>query len=471
MKYKVLKAIEKYNLINSKDNIVLGLSGGPDSLALFYVLKELQENLDFTLHAAHVNHLIRGEESDKDEEYVMNICKRYNIPFYSRKIDVKRYAKEHRLSEEEAGREIRYNFFNNILNKLGKGKIAVAHNKNDQAETVIMRFMRGTGIDGLKGMDYQNGNIIRPLLGVTRDEIERFCKDVGIEPRIDKTNLEPIYGRNKIRLELIPYMEENFNKSIIDTLFRMSRIIKTDSDFLYQYSLDIFKDVVINKENNKVCLDIEKIAKLHKSIQSRILRLSIEEVIKSLKGIEEKHINDIIELISKKNTGKKLDISNDVQVRISYNKLIIEKNTNKSSVNKYRYKIKINDSIYIQELNSFLRAQMININEVDLDNKTRFIRYFDYDKIKGDLLIRNRKPGDRFIPLGMNGNKKIKDFFIDEKIPREERDKIPIIQDDENILWIVGYRMSELYKITKDTKKVLLLEYKKLKEELYETGY
>ncbi|HLR36336.1 MAG TPA: tRNA lysidine(34) synthetase TilS, partial [Tissierellales bacterium] len=211
MEGKVLETIRNYNLIDEGDQVVIGVSGGPDSMALLYILLDIKKVIPFNIYVAHVNHGVRGEAANKDEEFVRNICKDLNFPFYSIKVNMYEYAKDHNMTGEEAGRKLRYDFFKKVLKKHGRGKIAVAHNKNDQAETLIMRFMRGTGIDGLKGIPYKRGNIIRPLLEINRDEIEAYIGENKIDTRLDKTNLEPIYNRNKIRLELMPYIEENFN--------------------------------------------------------------------------------------------------------------------------------------------------------------------------------------------------------------------------------------------------------------------
>lgn len=465
MREQVINTIKTYKLIDKGDNIVIGVSGGPDSMALLYILNEIKKEFEFSLHVAHVNHLIRGEEADLDQEYVREACEKLHLPFYLKRIEIKEYAKKHKLTEEEAGREIRYEFFNSILKKVGKGKIAVAHNKNDQAETLLMRFIRGTGIDGLKGMEYKNGIIIRPLLDTTRDEIEDFCLKKNINPRIDKTNLEPIYGRNKIRLELIPYIRKNFNEGIIDTLFRMSRIMEIESEFLKQYTLSKCEQVIVKESKKIIKVDKKQFFSLHPAIKSRVIRYCIEKINKSLKGIEEKHIKEILNLVHSNVTGKMINIPKNIRIRINYETFSIEKGGHKSEKTQFKYKININETTHIHELNSSLLAKVSNVNKVDFNNKDDFVKYFDYDKIKGSLYIRNREKGDRFIPLGMKGSKKVKDFFIDEKVPSEKRNYIPLVEDEQNIIWVIGYRMSDVYKITKDTKKVLILEYKTTEEE------
>ncbi|AFS79364.1 tRNA(Ile)-lysidine synthase [Gottschalkia acidurici 9a] len=458
MREIVKNTIINHRLLDKDDNIVIGVSGGHDSMTLLYVLESLKAELNFSIHVAHINHGVRGSESDGDEDYVKNICKNLNVPFYSHKTNMDEYAKKHKLTSEEAGREIRYSFFRKSIKKLGGGKIAVAHNKNDQAETLIMRFIRGTGIDGLRGMEYKNGDIIRPLLDIDRIYIEKYCDDNGIIPRIDKTNFQPIYGRNKVRLELIPYIQKTFNKGIIDTLSRTSTIMKNDSDFLQEYTEDRYREILEKEDKSKIHLNIEKLHSLHQSIKTRVIRYAIERIHGSIKGLEEKHIKDILNLVSSKITGKKINIINNIVVKISYNNLIIEKSEKVEDI-RYNYKLDVNSTINILELGSSIKSKVTSVSSIKIDENNDFIKYFDYDKVKDNLYIRNRIDGDKFRPIGMKGNKKLKDFFIDEKVPRDYRNTIPLVVDEEDILWIVGLRISENYKITSNTKNILVLEY------------
>ncbi|MEW8956858.1 tRNA lysidine(34) synthetase TilS, partial [Clostridium sp.] len=218
---KVRDFVKENNMISKNDKVLVALSGGPDSICLIHILNELKDELGIEILAAHLNHCLRGEDANKDEEYVREFCKSLNIQCYVKRVDINRYAKERALSSEMAGREARYEFFNDLKEEFNINKIAVAHNLNDQAETVLMRLMRGTGIEGLIGIRPVRDNIyIRPILSLNRHEIEAYCEDNKLLPRIDKTNLETIYSRNKVRLELIPYIEKNFNEDIINTLNR-----------------------------------------------------------------------------------------------------------------------------------------------------------------------------------------------------------------------------------------------------------
>ncbi len=464
MKELVRKTIMKYDLIDRFDKVVIGVSGGHDSMTLLYVLESLKEELEFEIVVAHINHGVRGKEADSDEEYVKNISNELGLEFYSYKANMDEYAKQHKLTSEEAGREIRYEFFRKVLKESNATKIAVAHNKNDQAETLLMRFMRGTGIDGLRGMEFKTRDIIRPLLGIERSRIEEYCVDLDITPRIDKTNAMPIYGRNKVRLELVPYIEDTFNSGIINTLSRTSEIMKIDSDFLIKYTEEQYEKILRKSTETRIILKTSILKNLHEAIKTRVIRHAIEILNTNLKGIEKKHIEEILDLVDVNETGKQIDITNNIIVRISYEDLIIEKNRDIKNVT-FKEKIDESGSVVIKELDSKIKSYVCSKEDVDIDFNNKLVKCFDYDNIKSVIYVRNRKNGDRFSPLGMKGRKKLKDFFIDEKIPKEDRNKIPLVLDGEEIIWIVGLRISENYKVSSNTENVLVLEYINQKEE------
>ncbi len=456
----MLDAITEYKLIEENDHIVVGVSGGPDSMALLYCLLEARKTIPFSIHIAHVNHGVRGEEARSDQLFVERISKELGLPYYTINVNMIEYGKERGITAEEAGRELRYGFFRDILERHGRGKIAVAHNMNDQAETLLMRIMRGTGPDGLKGMDYKSDDIIRPILGIDRKEIEDYIRQKGIETVLDKTNLQPIYSRNKVRLELIPYIEENFNPNIVTTLWRMSRIFSLDLNFLEEHTKIKFKNMLKSHDKNSIILHGDKFLVEDRSIQQRIIRNAILELNKSLQGISEGQIAGAVNLVNNLETGKEFHLSNDIILRINYDEIIIEKSREREKI-AYSYDIDVPGSIILE--NGYCLETKIFTKDNDfVMEKTKNIKYFDYDKVEGNIRIRNRRDGDRFIPFGMKGSKKLKDYFIDEKVPRDLRDRIPLVVDNENIMWVVGYRISELYKITQDTKRILSISYKLL---------
>lgn len=462
MKDKVLSIVRKYNLIKENENIVVGVSGGPDSMALLYVLLDIRDSINFNIHMAHVNHGVRGNDARKDQLFVEEQAKKLSLPYYTKNVDMIAYGKKRGITSEEAGRELRYGFFREILKKQGGGKIAVAHNKNDQAETLIMRFMRGTGVDGLKGMEFIYKDIIRPILSIDRQEIEKYIENREIETVLDKTNLQPIYTRNKVRLELIPYIQENFNPNIVNTLWRMSRVSAIDSNFLEEYTEKKYNKLVKKEEENSIILDGGKLYSLDKSIQQRVIRNAIQKINGSFQGITEIQILSVLNLILKGKTGKGVNLINNIVARVNYDELIIEKD-NKVDTDDYLYKFYYLGVVNLEELGYSFNMEIIeNRTKIEFE-KSKYIKYFDLDKIKGDLSVRNRRAGDRFSPFGMKGTKKLKDYFIDEKVPKELRDKNPLIVDEKNILWVVGYRTNEKYRVTKDTKRILKISYNYIK--------
>lgn len=461
---KVVETIEKYRMIEAGDNIILGLSGGVDSMALLHILLEIKKQglYDFNLHLVHVNHGVRGELAKRDQKFTEKVAQDLGLPFYTINVSMENYAKEHKITSEEAGRILRYGFFNEVIDSLGQGKIAVAHNLNDQAETLIMRFLRGTGIDGLRGIEHRNSNIIRPILDITREELEAYIARKKIEITEDHTNFQAIYTRNKIRLEIIPYIEENFNPNIIRTLERTAYLAEIDSNFLEKTSEKRYNEIVKKEEKNRITLGFSKFKLEDISIKQRIIRKAILDINSDLQGISESQISLILDIFNRGETGKQVNISNNIIARVSYDDLVIEKNLS-FEVEDFKYKLE--DKLFIDEIGYKFNVKTISRKDFQASSKKKNTRYFDYDKIKSELFIRNRRNGDRFVPFGMNGSKKIKDYFVDEKIPREERDSIPLIVDGDNIIWVVGYRTSNLYKITGNTERILEIAYEKFNQE------
>jgi tRNA(Ile)-lysidine synthetase, N-terminal domain/tRNA(Ile)-lysidine synthetase, C-terminal domain len=455
----VLDTIEKYNMLSPNDIVVVGVSGGPDSISLLHILYHISQSLPVRIHAAHLNHMLRGQESDEDTEYVKEFCRKMDIPCTVRYVDINELSKKSGVSHEEAGRMARYKLFSDVYREIGATKIALAHNMNDQAETVLMRIMRGTGLDGLCGIKpVRDGVYIRPLLETPRSEIEEYCKANNLNPRIDSSNLKPVYARNKVRLELIPYIRENFNSNIETTLSSMSQIICEDNDFLNNYADNIYSNVV-KPVDCGVALDIENIKNYHNSIKKRVVRKAISEVKGNLTGIENKHIELIISIIMSGSTGAAVDLLEGIRAYISYNTLRIEI-PRVDEGQSYSYNLNIPGSTCINEICGEIKSDVFEEPGIDYHTGCRFIKYFDYDKINSNLIVRCRQEGDYIIPLGMKGRKKIKELFIDNKVPKDERGKVPLIASGKEIIWAVGCAINDKYKIDSNTKKVLKMEFK-----------
>lgn len=317
----VLDTIKKYKLINSNDKIVIGVSGGPDSMCLLNIMKNIKNKLNFEICVAHINHMIR-EEASEDEKYVQEYCRKNNIDFFVKHFDVIKYAKQNKIGTEEAGRNVRYKFFNEILENTESNKIAIAHNANDNAETVLMNLMRGSGISGLKGIEPIRANIIRPLIDCTREQIEEYCSENKLEPRIDKTNKENKYTRNKIRNLLIPYIKENFNPNIVIGLNRLSKIASEESSYFEKITFDTYSYLVESESKNMIELNLKKFNSLDTVIKKKILLYTINKLRGTHQGIEKIHMEDIIKLCSN-NIGNKFLIPNkNLKVLIKNHKIL-----------------------------------------------------------------------------------------------------------------------------------------------------
>ena len=320
MKENVLKTIKKYNLIENGDKIVLGVSGGPDSIAMLNILNDIRNDknlhMKFDIIVAHVNHLIREEAKD-DEMFVKDFCEKINVPFYSKSIDVQKIANNNKMGTEEAGRNARYDFFDEILEKTNSNKIAIAHNKNDKIETIIMNILRGSGIAGLKGIEpIKNNKYIRPLIECERMEIEQYCKLNNIDARIDRTNFENIYTRNKIRNIVIPYIKQEFNPNIIQTMDRLSELVKEEDEYLEETVENKYKELIIEENKQQIVMNLKGFNKQEKVIKSRLLLYTISRLLGTTKGIEKIHIEDVIKLCENNIGNKFLTPNKNIKILI-----------------------------------------------------------------------------------------------------------------------------------------------------------
>ena len=322
MKEKVLETIKKYNLIENGDKLVLAVYGGPDSMAMLNILNELKKDsiIDFEFSVAHINHMIREEAKD-DEDYVKEYCNQNGIDFYSKSIDVKKLANNNKVGTEEAGRYVRYKFFDEVLEKTSSNKIAIAHNKNDKAETIIMNIMRGSGITGLRGIEPKRRKYIRPLIECERFEIEDYCEKEKLNPRIDKTNFENTYTRNKIRNIVIPYVKREFNPNIIETLNRLSELVADEENYIEKQVKKIYKEVLIFENQKEIVLDLKGFNNQEKVIKSRIILYTITRLFGTSKEIAKVHIEDIIKLCKNNIGNKYLTPNKNIKILVKNHKI------------------------------------------------------------------------------------------------------------------------------------------------------
>ena len=331
MKQKVLETIKKYNLIQNGDKIVLGVSGGPDSISMLDILNEIRidktNNLDFNIVVAHVNHMIR-EEAGEDLEFVKNFCNKIGVEFCSKSIDIQKIANNNKIGTEEAGRKLRYSFFEEIKNKTKSNKIAIAHNLNDKVETILMNIIRGTGTNGLTGIEPIRNNLyIRPLIEIERKEIEKYCEENKLEPKIDKTNFENIYTRNKVRNLLIPYIKKEFNPNIVDAIDKLSKISTEEQNYLNKLVNNIYSNLLleenINKEakHNQIILDLKKFNTQDLVIKRKIILYTIRKVYGNTNNIAKIHIDDIVKMCEKNIGNKYLTPHKNIKVYVKKGKI------------------------------------------------------------------------------------------------------------------------------------------------------
>lgn len=450
MKKKVLEFIRKNKLVKKGNSVVLGVSGGADSICMLKLLSDLQKRLGISLYVLHINHMIRGEEADQDAAFVKKICTKFKVPHRVINVDVPALAEREGLSEEEAGRYVRYDEFSKYAYEVGATKIAVAHNSNDNAETVLMNLARGTGIKGLGGippkreMEDANGNVvevIRPILCLSRKEIEDYLKENEIEYRNDSTNDSTDYTRNKIRLEIMPLLE-NINDNAMQNITNASNELADTSDYI-EKDVDEAYEEFVTEEDGKLFLSDESFA-IDPIVLTGVIRKMIENIAGKLKDITRIHVGDVVSL-SEKQVGKKIDLPYSIVAEREYEGISMFSESNETES-----ETKNKEVIISFEKDDFDRTSI---------EELKYTKWLDYDKID-DVVVRTRQKGDYIVIDGDGATKKLKKYFIDEKIPRRERDEVLLVADGNHILWVVGYRISEDVKVTPDTKKVVKLEYK-----------
>ena len=437
-----MKVIEKFEMINHGDKIVVGLSGGADSVTLLHALLRVKEQYNLSLVAVHVNHMIRGLEAKRDESFVRDICKSLAVPLEVYQKSVLDIAKLQKISTEEAGRIVRYQCFYDCKKKFNATKIAVAHNLNDSVETMLMNFLRGTGTKGLRGIMPVRDDIIRPLIECKRSDIEDYLHKNGIKYIVDSTNETLDYTRNKVRNMLLPLLMKEFNPNILETLFESTKIfIKEDS---------FFEEIVAKKKQECVVdgkIAIDKFELLDKAIQPRVLQKIILDTTGDLKGIFNKHLQKIIALKDME-TGKKVDLPSGLQASRSYKYIEIKK----PAVHKaFSYPLNLGDFIYIREKNFYVSCSSEKVSKENFNNT--FTKIFNCDKIKSGMLIRVRQDGDK-----ISNSKKLKQYFIDQKIPREIRDDTALLAFENIVLLVIDQHKKVFsdFLATDDDKKLYI---------------
>ena len=458
---KIQDTIKKHKMLDNCKNIVVGVSGGSDSMTLLLSLKNIIQFSFPNIHlwAAHVNHMIRGENSDRDEAYVFDICKELGIPLHIKRCDAGKLAQMQKISVEMSGRNIRYEFFNDIAQNLDECKIAVAHNFDDRAETVLLNIIRGTGLAGLKGIPYKRGNIIRPLLDIKKAEINEYCLSNKIHVCEDESNCEEIYRRNRVRLSLIPYINDVFQTDISDRLIRLTNNIIPIEEYLKESAEDAMTNCCDDKDGIKV-LDVESFNNLHYALKIYILN----DICSG--NLESVHFDKLVEFISYAKTGKIFELPGELIGEKSYKKVLFKP---KYKENIGLFEFTLGENICIDELSVKLLCrkheydEKYNKKNAKIENLS-FKQVFDYDRIKNGV-IRNRRAGDLFFPYKGAGKKKLNDFFTDIKVPIHNRDEKILLAVGKEIVWIAGVRIANGFLPDENTKTVIEIKVEKIRKD------
>ncbi|PPD57980.1 tRNA lysidine(34) synthetase TilS [Dehalogenimonas etheniformans] len=467
---KVLAFIKANHLVSRGSEVIVAVSGGADSVGLLHILHNISSELDISLHVAHLDHMLRGEPSRQDAEFVKKLADRLCLPATLGLEDVSAYRQQHRLTLEEAAREVRYKFLEEVVKATGATCAAVAHTMNDHVETVLLHLLRGSGLTGLAGLQAKSVlrykrvgplTLIRPLLCLNRGDIEEYCRDSNIEFRNDASNESLSFTRNRIRRKLLPSLRQDFNPSIDEALDRLSKLAVEEVDFKNREAAKA-SESIIRTEGPLVKIDRKGYLGLHPALKRALLRQALVSVLGSPKDIEAVHIEKMVDL-AEGETGRSVNLPDGINFISSYSELVLGRD--------------VSADIPLPEITGTYAINVPGVTEMPGWNITAsvieygpdlitgkendgFSQLFDFDAVGSELKVRTRKPGDRFIPLGEVAEKSVKDYFIDAKVPRLWRPRVPVVVNHGQIVWLAGYRLDDRAKVTPATKNVLKLVFR-----------
>jgi len=492
LELKVKYLIQQHSLILPGQVVVVGVSGGADSVCLLHILAKWQNELGIELHIAHLNHQLRGAESEADARYVASLAGRFGIPVTVGERDVAAYKAERGCSMEEAARELRYDFLTQVAIDTGASRVVVGHTRDDQVETVLMHILRGAGTSGLRGLEpcspvpfcYSKSKakelrllVIRPLLNITRDETVNYCREHQLEPRMDSSNLSLSLFRNRIRMELLPLLRK-YNPRIDETLLRMSGIAGDDACFVEQQALQLW-DRVARQKDNVIYLDKKKTSALPVALQRQLVRLAVDRVLGDTRDIEAIHIEAIKDLLIKP-VGKRISLPHGLICCAEYDEVLLALSL--SSPCPFpplqgESPLRVPGETILpgwRVIASVVERQAERTENFAQDNQLEespgaggrlheaLSAHLDLHRAGTELFVRRRQQGDRFQPLGMDMTKELKHFMVDARIPLSWRDYIPLVCSTEQILWVVGWRIDDKVKVTESTRTIIRLEFYRL---------
>jgi len=450
LREKAEHTIRKNSLLAEGDSVLVGFSGGPDSACLLYLLHTLKEKYRLRIHALYINHNLRPGEVPTEIAFCRQFCDNLGVPFMVESIDVISFSEEHGMNKQEAARELRYQVFGKAAADIRADKVALAHNADDQAETLLMRLVRGAGPAGLSGIPVRRGNIIRPLLEIGRKEIELFHANRNIVPVMDSSNLKEDYFRNMVRARLMPMLKQA-NPKLLQSLGHTMEILREEERFFEILVTKTLMKLISRKSQKRIELFLSPLEAMETVILRRVLRRAISET-EGLKGIGFQHIEDIIALIKNGKSGDRLVLPRNIRVIKDYSLLVI---TSEEPLRIAEYTLDLEGKAVIVGAGYVVTAAMEEGPGQPGDGKSSEL--LDAEKLCFPLIVRPRRPGDFFYPMGFGRKKKLQDFLVDMKVPRDERDSIPVVVSGDAIVWIAGYRADDRFRVTEATKKFVRL--------------
>lgn len=467
---RIEKFIQKYHMLTCGDRVIAGVSGGADSVCLFLMLLELREKIGLDLIAVHVHHGLRGEAADQDQQFVEALCEQHRIPLEIFRVNLESIAKKRKQSLEEAGRMVRREAFDSVCKKYGGNKIALAHHQNDNAETLLWNLSRGTGLDGLGGIRPVNGKFIRPLLCMNRKEIEEYLAKRKQSYCIDETNAETDYTRNKLRHLVLPILEEQVNSAAVRHMNETMEQIWELQEYMQEQVEAAYQECV-QEHFEKACwiqIQQKSFETFPELIKKMVIRKGMEQVGGKKRDLSHKHVDVMMELMNKQ-VGRTLDLPYEMHAKRNYEGIRLEKQRTYSFGEEKKAEImqecmselNIPGETILADRNLKLRCKILekpkNLSIKDIPQKI-YTKWFDYGIIKSSLYIRTRQAGDTIVIDEKGHQKKLKNWFVDEKIPKEVRDSQLLLAENNEILWVLGHRMSQAYQVKQSTKWILQIE-------------
>ncbi len=462
MRQQVLEAVDRYRMLQAGDKVLVAVSGGPDSVALLHVLRSLTRELGVELAAAHLNHELRGEQSDQDEAYVRELCANWDLPCFVAREDVAAWAKREGLSLEEAGREARYHLLTGLAAEHSFDRVALGHTASDRVETLLINILRGSGLHGLRGIPPVRGIFIRPLITTSRQDTVEYCCANSLLARCDESNLDPSdFLRNKIRLKLLPLLAEEYTEDPQQVLLRLIQAAEEELDWTEPLVEEAFIEIA-EVGHDRVRLNRAKLAEMPAGLLHRVLRRALVELSGAATDVGTVHYDELRKLIQRGQTGAKLHLPGRLLATIGYTDFELvasgELPTRNEAAAEWSYELPMPGMVQVPESEMTVAAQLLAESSAEFGDAVGSPVVVDADAVDPPLQVRNWRPGDAIQPLGMSGHKKLQDLFVDEKVPRRQRSAVALVVDSRNrIIWAVGLRVGEPFRVTQDTSTFLRL--------------